>query len=161
MAASYLLIDEITYEASARETSDYWKWKCRSRRSDADASYEDHCLEALAENSDERQDEHGIFLTPFLEASAERSGFLGAVFGFKGLSELDPPLVLKLGDSKESGTHDGDDDGCEKSERTLPEVFACSPMIFTDGVKSTNEAGPDADANEQANGGTEPYLKFC
>jgi len=99
------------------------------RQTETDTADEDDGFEALAQDSDEREDEHDIFLTPVLEASAEGS-LAGRVLGFDGFSELDAPFGLEFGNAEEGCAHDGDNDGGNDGEDAFPEVLCRAPSIL-------------------------------
>ncbi len=118
-----LPVDEVSDQAATSEASDHWQRKGDSRKTQAHASDENHSLKTFAKNGNERQDEHCVFFAPELEADSESTPLLGTVLGFERFGKLDAPLVLKFGHAKKGSTHDGDDDGCEDAERSLPDVL--------------------------------------
>ena len=116
-------VDEVSDQAARSETSDHWQGKRDSRKTQAHTSDEHYSLETFTKNGDERQDEHCVLFTPELEAGSEATTLLGTVLDLERFGELDPPLVLKFGHAEEGSTHDGDDEGCEDAEGSLPDVF--------------------------------------
>lgn len=118
-----LPIDEVSDQATRPDASDHWQGKGDSRKTQAHASNEDHSLETFTKNGDEGQDEQSVLLTPELEADSESATSLGAVLDFERFGELDTPLVLEFGHAEKGSTHDGDDEGCEDAERSLPDVL--------------------------------------
>lgn len=118
-----LPVDEVSDQATTPDASDHRQGKGGSRKIQAHASNEDHSLETFTKNSDEGQHEQCVLFTPELEAGSESATWLGAVFDFERFGKLDAPFVLKFGHAEKCGTHDGDDEGCEDAERSLPDVL--------------------------------------
>ena len=153
-----LPIDEVSDQATTSDASGHGQRKGGSRKIQAHASNEDHSLETFTKNGDEGQDEQRVLLTPELEAGSESATLLGAVFDFERFGELDTPLVLKFGHAEKGGTHDGDDEGCEDAERSLPNVLGACPLVFAQGVEGSDQAGTDDDAKDQTQDSAKPYL---
>lgn len=119
----HLPVDEVSDQATTPEASDHGQGERDSRKTQAHTSNEDNSLEAFTENRDEGQEEECVFLAPKLKAGSESTALLGRVFDFERFCELDTPLVLKFRHAEKGSTHDGDDEGCEDAERSLPNVF--------------------------------------
>ena len=95
-----LPVYEVSDQAATPKAGDNWQGKGNSRKTQAHTSDENYRLETFTKNGDEGQDEHCVFLTPELEADAEIAALLGLVLDFERFGELDPPLVLKFGDTE-------------------------------------------------------------
>lgn len=85
---------------------------CRERNS----GNKDNSLDTLTQNSDEGQEEHGVFFKKVGEATASRLVGDGRV---DSLGQLHAPLVLHFSNAEKGSAHDGDDDGSQQAEGTL------------------------------------------
>ena len=140
-----LLVDEKSNETTTEESHDHRKRKCTSRKSETDTSDEHNGFETLSKDGDERQDEHGVFLTRLFEtATLAFHGFCG----FECLRQLHPPLVLELGNPEQSSAHQGDDDCCNESEDAFPDVLSAGPAIFAESIEGANYTCTYNDADD-------------
>lgn len=65
---------------------------------------------------------------------------------------------MQLGDSKESGTEDPDDNGGDQSERTLPVVLGMGPGVSSLGVEDSNDASADDETDQETENCAQPDL---
>lgn len=151
------LVNEETNQEAPPQTSDDRNWERRGWKAQADASDEDHSLETLAEYSDEREDEHCVFLAKMLESIPCCPTF-GAVCCFEGLGQFDTPLGLKLGDTKKSSTHNTDNDRCKKCKSSLPDGFSACPVVLAKPVEGCNYASANAETQEDPKKSPKPNL---
>ena len=151
------LVDEESDQGATTKTADDSKRERTGWKTQADTADEDNRFEALPEDSDERQEEHGVFLAPEFEAAAFYFTS-GGVLGFELSGELDAPFILELGDAEKSGAHDTDDQGCNQTKGAFPDVFGACPFVFAETVESSNQASTDDETDSKAHGGSHPDL---
>jgi hypothetical protein len=152
----YLLIYQIPDKAPCNQPNDHRQWHRACGGGERHARNKHHGLEALAQHGDERQDEHGVLLSPALEGLALPLDGHGPVL--ETLGQLDTPLLLHLGDTEQRGTEDGDDDRGDDSERALPVVLGLGPLVLAEVVEDADQSTADGQADEEAQGRTVPDL---
>lgn len=135
------LVNDEAYRAAGEETANRRQWDGGSLDAQADTTDEDNGFNALTQNRDEWKEEHGILLGPILEAFAEFDIRLLFLFGLESTGELYAPLGLHLGDAQEGSAHDGDDDGGDDCEHTLPDVFGRPPGVGPEAIKCPDHPG--------------------
>lgn len=151
------LVDQIADQTAGQQAGDGREGDGGCREPQTDASDEDDSLEAFAEDGDEGEDEHGVFLTEPLEAGGGGVG-RGPALGGQGPGQLDAPFLLELGDAEQGDAHDGDDQGGQQAEDALPDLVRDTPSVNVEAVKGANETAAGDDAEQQARAGADPYL---
>jgi hypothetical protein len=86
------------------------------------------CLDAFAQDSNEGQDEHSVFLAPLLEAT---TCWQTGVFRLEDLLDLDAPFVLQFADAQQCRAHYCDDDAGDNGKYTFPDVLCSFKGVVT------------------------------
>lgn len=152
------LVDQIADQDAGEQARDGGQWDRRCRDPQTDASDKDDGLEPFAEDGDEGEHEHGIFLTEPLEPGGGGVGRGPDVAG-EGAGQLETPFLLELGDAEQGDPHDGDDDGGQQAEDAFPDLIGHAPSIHVEAVKGPDETAAGDDAEQQARAGADPYLR--
>lgn len=150
------LVDKVANKGTERKTENRRNGNRRSSLADANTSNEEHALEALTQDGDERQQEQGVLLAEVLQAVAE--GTRVGLARVQGLAQLHAPLVLQLGDAQEDGAHGGDDEGGAEGKDALPDALCGGELFRAEGVDAADDGHGDDDAGDEAGGGAEPDL---
>ena len=151
------LVDKESNQGTTTKTADDSKRERTGWKTQANPTDEDNRFEALPKDSDERQEEHGVLLTPEFEAAAFYFAS-GAIFGLELSGELDAPFVLELGDAEKSSAHDTDDQGCYKTKGAFPNVFGACPFVLPEAVESSDQASTDDETDGKAHSSSHPDL---
>jgi len=150
-------VDEVSNKTTSSQSTDDSKRERCCRQTETDTTNENDSLEALSQDSDERQHEHCIFFCPALESSRGRACG-GGLLGLQSLSELDSPFVLQLRHSKERCAHDGDDQARDYAEGSLPDVLGGSEMILAESVEGSDHTASNDETDGQAKTDAPPHL---
>lgn len=159
MKKAHVPVEDIANGATGSQSADHGERKRGGRQAQTDSANVDDGLEPFAQDSDERQEEHGVFLGPLLEAHAGGGICVGARFGIQGLDQLDAPLVLELVHAEKRSAHDRDDDGGDDAEDALPDVLGVCKMVFAVGVEGADHACANANTDKQSKRYSKPNLK--
>lgn len=149
-------VNEVTAKRSSCQTSGYSQGERGCREGEADAADEDDCLQTLAKDGDEGQEEHGVLFGEALEPLAQFTALV--ILGFHGLGNLQAPFVLQLGHAQQSGTHDCDDDGCDQTKGTFPDVRCGGEVVDAVAVEGTDDATTNDEADCETGTDTPPNL---
>lgn len=114
-----------------------------------------HSLDALTEDSNKRQDKHGVFLRPHFQLALH--GQLGVLL-LQNLGNLDTPLILELADTEQSSAHDSNDHTGEDAEDTLPDVLCSLKGVAACRIEGTNHTSTDDEADDNACSNAVPDL---
>jgi hypothetical protein len=154
----FVPVEEETNETASYQTGEHCQWEGSGRQSKTNTTNVNHSLEALAEDCDKREDEHGILCRPRFEASHETNRPGRRLLGFHGFGQLDLPFVLEFIDTQECRAHQGNDDYSNNTEDSFPYVLGIGEKVLVKGVKGTYHASTDAETDEEAGSYSEPYL---
>lgn len=143
-------VDKVSHNYTRQKARHHGQRECRGREAQTDTPNEDDSLKTLTQDSNEGQDEHGVFLCPLLETPFAVVLAGSTVFGLHGLSQLDTPFLLELGDAKQGSTHDGDDHTGNQGEDTFPDVLCTGEMVLAEAVEGPDHATADAETDEGA-----------
>lgn len=134
-----LPVDYVAHQGASAQPADDSQREARRWQTQADTANEHHSLQPFPQHRNERQEKHGVLLTPLLELTP-RTPLHIAVLLLKRLSEFDSPLVLQLGDAKQSGTHERDDERGNETKDAFPDVFGAGEVVFAEAVEGADHA---------------------
>lgn len=155
---SHSPIQDISHQAPHDQPDNDGQRHGVSGRRERDTGDEYDGLDPFSQDGDEGKKEHCVFLSEALQPPGTRSARVDG--GLEGLGQLYAPLLLHLADAEEGYAYEADDNGGYEREGALIVVLVGVPGVAAYRVEGADDASRDDEADEKAQGDSQPYLFF-